>query len=173
MAAAIRLSQQHSCSFDHFVGAGEQRRRHRQAERPRGTEVNYQLELYGELNGKLARLRAFKDAIGIGCRPPEIVEWIISVGQQAANFGVDTLWIDSGKAVASSERCDLSPMVDVEPIRHDDQTTIRLLSLYGNNGFELGLVVNGRGDGLHREGPSGVFEGVQVIVEIRSRCWIE
>jgi len=26
MAAAIRLSQQHSCSFDHLVGAGEQRR---------------------------------------------------------------------------------------------------------------------------------------------------
>jgi hypothetical protein len=27
MAAAIRLSQQHSCSFDHLVGTGEQRRR--------------------------------------------------------------------------------------------------------------------------------------------------
>jgi hypothetical protein len=28
VAAAIRLSQQHSCSFDHLVGAGEKRRRH-------------------------------------------------------------------------------------------------------------------------------------------------
>jgi len=33
MAAAIRLSQQHSCSLDHLVGAGEQRWRDDEAKR--------------------------------------------------------------------------------------------------------------------------------------------
>jgi len=32
MAAAIRLSQQHSCSFDHLVGTAVQRKRDREAE---------------------------------------------------------------------------------------------------------------------------------------------
>jgi hypothetical protein len=36
--------QQKRPLFDHLVGAGEQRRRHGEAERPRGLEIDYQLE---------------------------------------------------------------------------------------------------------------------------------
>src|SRR5947209_7223971 len=45
-------------SFDHLVGAGEQRRRHLNAERLGSLEVNHQLELDWRLDGKLARFRA-------------------------------------------------------------------------------------------------------------------
>jgi hypothetical protein len=48
MAAAIRLNEQHSCSFDHLVGAGEQRRRNVEAERFRGRQVHDEIK-FGRL----------------------------------------------------------------------------------------------------------------------------
>jgi hypothetical protein len=52
--------------FDHLVGKGEQLVGHGKAERLCGLEVDHQLELDWGLNGKLARLLALEDAIGIG-----------------------------------------------------------------------------------------------------------
>jgi hypothetical protein len=50
--------------FDHLVGEGEQLVGHGKAERLCGLEVDHQLELDWGLDGKLARFRALKDAIG-------------------------------------------------------------------------------------------------------------
>ena len=60
MAATIRLSQQHSCSFDHLVGAGEHRCGHVEAERLGSREIDHQLELDRGLNWKLARFRPLR-----------------------------------------------------------------------------------------------------------------
>jgi hypothetical protein len=42
--SAIRTQQQHSCSFDHLVGAGEERGRHGQAERLGGFLIDERLD---------------------------------------------------------------------------------------------------------------------------------
>src|SRR6516225_7177343 len=47
MAATIRLSQQHSCSLDYLVGAGEQHWRHFETKRFGGLEIDCKLVLDG------------------------------------------------------------------------------------------------------------------------------
>ena len=72
--------------LDHLVGALREMRRHVEAERVGGLEVDHQLELDRGLDGKLARLRTLEDAIGIGRCAAKIVGRVISVGQQTATF---------------------------------------------------------------------------------------
>ena len=76
--------------FDHLIGALLQLPGHVEAERLGGLEVDHQLELDRGLDRKLARLRALEDAIGIGRRAPKIIDQVISVGQQAAEFSEET-----------------------------------------------------------------------------------
>src|SRR4029453_9020249 len=71
--------------FDHFIGCVEQRRRHGEAKRFRGLEVDYQLELDGGLDGKLTWFRALEDAISIRRRTPVLIENIRAVRDQAAD----------------------------------------------------------------------------------------
>ena len=44
------MSEQHSCSFDHLVGAAGQRQRNGDAERPGGLQVDVHLDLGRQLN---------------------------------------------------------------------------------------------------------------------------
>jgi hypothetical protein len=51
-------SQQHSPLFDHLVGAGEQRRRQVDVERPGGFEIDDEFQPSGLLNGEITGLLA-------------------------------------------------------------------------------------------------------------------
>src|SRR5262249_54152085 len=50
------------CSFDHFVGAGKQRRRHREAERLGSPEIDRELEFCRQFYRKVAGLLTIENA---------------------------------------------------------------------------------------------------------------
>src|SRR5438445_12309071 len=99
MAAAIRLSQQHSCSFDHLVGEREQLVGKLETKRPGGLEVDHKLVLSWCLHRKVGWLLTLEDTVDIAGRAPILVGVIRSVGDQAAGSDMRALVIDRGQFV--------------------------------------------------------------------------
>src|SRR3954454_10338279 len=62
---------EHSCSLDDLVGAGEDRRGDRQAEGLRSFQIDHQLELVRLLDRQIGRLGAFEYLVDVGCGAPE------------------------------------------------------------------------------------------------------
>jgi hypothetical protein len=60
-ASKSRTIVSRSNSFDHLVGAGEDRWRHREAEFFRGLEIDDKFEFCGLLNGEVSRFGAIQD----------------------------------------------------------------------------------------------------------------
>jgi hypothetical protein len=71
MAAAIRLSQQHSCSFDHLVGANQKRGRHSEAKCFGGLEIDDQLKLRGLLDRQISMVRTLQYLVDVCGGAPE------------------------------------------------------------------------------------------------------
>ena len=93
--------------FDDLVGAQQDRRWYRKAERRGGLAVHGHLELGRELNRKFRRLRAAQNAIDIGGGATKDVYLVGSVGEQAAVSGKVRYVIDRRYVVSGRRHYDL------------------------------------------------------------------
>jgi hypothetical protein len=71
--------QQTARLFDDLVGADEQRRRHVEAERLGGLQVDHQLEFHGRLHGQARGRVALEDAIDVAGGAAEQIERVGTV----------------------------------------------------------------------------------------------
>src|SRR5262245_61298953 len=100
MAATIRLSQQHSCSFNHLVGGDEQLVGHSEAQHPGSLVIDDQLELARLHDRQLRWLRALENAAGIEADLTERIRYVGSVAHQAADFSYVTVRKYRGERVS-------------------------------------------------------------------------
>src|SRR3974390_3071174 len=109
---ALCQKQTLAALFDQLVGTAEQRCRHIDADSLCGLEVDHQFELDRGLDGKLARLCAPEDPIGIGNRASKIIVQVNAVGDEATEFSEEAEWVDGWQTIASSQRYNLHAMGD-------------------------------------------------------------
>jgi protein-S-isoprenylcysteine O-methyltransferase Ste14 len=165
-------SQQGSPLFDQLVGAGEHRRRHVEAERPRGVEVDYQLEL-GRMHDRQVRWPgALENARRIHSDlATKSVEDVGSVADQPADLGVGPHRIDGRKRVACRQYGKLDA-ARIEERAGGNKQRVNLLARHAGEGrvdfaaagtrrcVEASLVVTARTRGI----PMPKYLGALTIV---------
>src|SRR5215813_13546493 len=97
MAAAIRLSQQHSCSFDYLVGGRKQRRWNGETKRSGSRNVDDEIELGRLHHWKVGWFGALENAGGIEPRHPKRLRQAGAVAHQASSLGGLTLVKTAGR----------------------------------------------------------------------------
>src|SRR5262249_59627929 len=104
MAAAIRLSHQHSCSFDHLVRAREQHCGHFETEYLARLQVDDELELGRPQDRQVGRPLALENAPAIDADLASEVCKVRSVAYQPASFDALPPGVDRGHPMVRRQR---------------------------------------------------------------------
>ena len=93
--------------FDDLVGARGKRRRHFEAERFSGREVNHKLELGGLIHRQVRRLFTLENTADIETNPAIRVRNVIAIAHQPAIGDKFAIEVQGGNSVAPGQRDDL------------------------------------------------------------------
>src|SRR5262249_29801507 len=120
MAAAIRLSQQHSCSFDHLVGVLQKWLRDSEAKRVRGLEIDNEFELARQLHWQIARLGALENPTGVDAGLVVPVANVRSVAHETASQNKLARPVQRRNGMARCQRNKLIAAAQEESISGDE-----------------------------------------------------
>ena len=107
-----QIAANRSTLFDHLVGTEEKHRRHDEAERFGGLEIDYQLELCRKLNWQLARLRTLQNSIDEGSNPSPVFTQIGPIGDQGTILDRLTAGANGGQVRRQCQLRDASTLAE-------------------------------------------------------------
>src|SRR5215468_6129733 len=108
--------QQTVSLFDHHVGAGQQRGRHFERQRPGSAEINHKLELRWQLNRQVARFFALENATCIDALEPRGLVGVRSIAHQPPDRGKFTAEVEGSHPMPCRKHDDLRRTIEKKRI---------------------------------------------------------